>query len=62
MIHAVMNNRQAEIQSTVFEMSGTIVDQSFSILIDPGATESFLSSEKMKRIKVKAVKHDELDT
>jgi hypothetical protein len=34
-IHAAVNNRQAEHQSTVLETSGTIVDQTFSILIDP---------------------------
>jgi hypothetical protein len=33
-IHAVMNNCQEEHQSTVLEMSGTIADQTLSILID----------------------------
>jgi hypothetical protein len=51
-IHATVNNCQAEHQSTVFETSGAIVDQTFSILIDPGATESFISSAVLKRIKV----------
>jgi hypothetical protein len=37
-----MNNRQAEHQSTVLKMSSTIVDQTLSILIDLGATESFI--------------------
>jgi hypothetical protein len=54
-IHAVVNNRQAEHQSTVLETSGTIADQTLSILIDPGATESFISGATLKRIKVKAV-------
>jgi hypothetical protein len=58
-IHAAVNNYQAEHQSTVLEMTGTIADQTLSILIDPGATESFISSAVLKRIKVKAVEQDE---
>jgi hypothetical protein len=58
-IHAVVNNRQAEHQSTVLETSGTIVDQTFSILIDLGATERFISSAVLKIIKVKEVEQDE---
>jgi hypothetical protein len=58
-IHAVVNNHQAEHQSTVLETSGTIADQTLSILIDPGATESFISGAALKRIKVKAVEQDE---
>jgi hypothetical protein len=58
-IHAAVNNHQAEHQSTVLETSGTIADQTLSILIDPGATESFISGAALKRIKVKAVEQDE---
>ena len=58
-IHAAVNNRQAEHQSTVLETTGTIADQTLSVLIDPGATESFISSAALKRIKVKAVEQDE---
>jgi hypothetical protein len=43
----------------VLEMSSTIVDQNFSILIDPGATESFISGPVLKLIKVKVVEKDE---
>jgi hypothetical protein len=57
-IHAAVNNGQAEHQSTMLETSGIIVDQTFSILIDPGATKRFISSETLKRIKVKAVEQD----
>jgi hypothetical protein len=59
MIHAMVNNHQAEHQSTVLETSGTIANQNFSILIDPGATKRFISSVVLKRIKVKEVEHDE---
>jgi hypothetical protein len=58
-IHAEVNNRQSEHQSTMLETLGTISNQNFSILIDIGAIESFISSETLKRIKVKAVEHDE---
>jgi hypothetical protein len=58
-IHAMMNNRQEEHHSTVLEMSGTIVDQTNSILIDPSATESFISGTTLKIIKVKRVEQDE---
>jgi hypothetical protein len=58
-IHAAVNNRQAEHQSTVLETTGTIADQTLSVLIDPGATESFISGAALKRIKVKAVEQDD---
>jgi hypothetical protein len=58
-IHAAVNNHQEKHQSTVLETSGTIADQTLSILIDHGATESFISGAVLKRIKVKEVKHDE---
>jgi hypothetical protein len=59
MIHAMVNNHQAEPHSTMLETSGTIVDQIFSILIDPGAIERFISSETLKIIKVNAVEKEE---
>jgi hypothetical protein len=40
-------------------MTGTVIDHTLSILIDLGATKSFISSEMIKRIKVKAVERDE---
>ena len=43
----------------MLETTGTVADQTLSILIDPGATENFISSAMLKRIKVKAVEHDE---
>jgi hypothetical protein len=55
----MVNNRQAENQSTVFETLGTVSDQTLSILIDLGATESFISSGSLKIIKVKAIEQDE---
>jgi hypothetical protein len=43
----------------MLKMTGTIANQTLSILIDPGATESFISSVALKRIKVKALEQDE---
>jgi hypothetical protein len=58
-IHAIVNNCQAEYQLIVLDMSCTFVEQTLSILIDPGATESFISGAVLKRTKVKAYEHDE---
>ena len=60
-IHAVVNKRQAEHQSTVLETIGTVADQTLSILIDPCATKSFISGATLKRIKVKVVDQDEFN-
>ena len=43
----------------MLETTGTVADQTLSILIDPGDTKSFISGAALKRIKVKAVKQDE---
>jgi hypothetical protein len=58
-IHVAMNNRQAENQSAVLEMTGTVADQTLSILIDLGATENFIFGAALKRIKVKVVEQDD---
>jgi hypothetical protein len=58
-IHAMVNNYEEEHQSTMLETSGIVIDQTLSILIDPGATNSFISGAVLKRIKVKAVEQDE---
>ena len=49
-IHAAVNNHQAEHQSTVLEATGTITDQTLSILIDPGAREGFYFLDDAKNI------------
>jgi hypothetical protein len=56
--HTVVNNCQAEHHLNLLETSGTIANQTLSILIDPGATESFISGSTLKIIKVKEVKQD----
>jgi hypothetical protein len=42
----------------MLETTSTVTDQTLSILIDLGATESFISGVALKRIKVKAVEQD----
>jgi hypothetical protein len=59
MIHAMINNRKAEHQSTVLETLGMIIDQKFTVLIDPKATESFIYSVGLKIINVKVIEQDE---
>jgi hypothetical protein len=47
-IHAMVNKLQAENQSTLLETSVTLADQTLSILIDPGAIESFIYGAALK--------------
>jgi hypothetical protein len=58
-IHAAVNNCQVEHRSTLLETTGTIANQTLSILINLGATESFISGVALKRINVKAVEQNE---
>jgi len=58
-IHASVNNHQEEHQSTVLETTGKINNQNFSILIDPGETDSFISHDASKRLKVKSIEQKE---
>ena len=55
-IHVAVNNRQEEHQSTVLETIGTVTDQNLSILIDPGATKSFIFGAVLKMNKVNEIK------
>ena len=43
----------------MLDTTGTVADQTLSILIDLGAIESFISGVVLKRIKVKAVEQNE---
>ena len=42
-IYATLEDRQQDHQSIVVEVAGKIVEQSISILIDPGSTQSYIS-------------------
>ena len=44
-IYVALEDRQVEHQSTVVEVAGKIIEQSVSILIDPGSTHSYITLE-----------------
>ena len=57
-----MNNRQAEHQATVLETTGKIDGNVFSLLIDPGATESFISYYALDKGKMMASAQTDFDS
>ena len=42
-IYAALEDRQADHQSIVVEVAGKIVEQSVSVLIDPGSTHNYIT-------------------
>ena len=56
-IYAALEDRQADHQSTVVEVAGKIVEQSVSILIDPGSTHSYITPRVVEICAFKKVKH-----
>ena len=56
-IYAALEDRQADHQSTVVEVAGKIVEQSISILIDPGSTHSYITPRVVEICSFKKVKH-----
>ena len=42
-IYAALEDSQVDHQSTLVEVAGKIVEQSMSILIDPGSTHSYIT-------------------
>ena len=55
-INAALENRQAEHQATMVEMEGNIVDQSVTVLIDPGASLSYISPQVVEKCNIKTEK------
>jgi hypothetical protein len=58
-ICAVVNNRQAEHQSTVVESSGMLNHINVKILFDYGATDSFISPSTLEKSGLAAYEHDD---
>jgi hypothetical protein len=58
-IYAVVNNRQAEHQSTMVASSGTLNHINVKILFDSGATDSFISPSTLERSGLAAYEHDD---
>jgi predicted aspartyl protease len=56
-INAAIDGRQADHQSSVVEIEGKINDTQISILIDPGATLSYITPNVAKSNKLKKLKH-----
>ena len=57
-INAALENQQAEHQATMVEMEGNIVDQSVTILIDPGASLSYISPQVVDKCNLKTEKFE----
>ena len=56
-IYAALEDRQADHQSALVEVAGKIVEQSVSILIDPGSTHSYITRRVVDICAFKKVKH-----
>ena len=56
-IYVALEEHQVDHQSTVVEVVGKIVEQSISILIDPGSTHSYISPRVVDICSFKKVKH-----
>ena len=55
-ISAALENRQAEHQATMVEMEGKISDLPVTVLIDPGASLSYISPGIVEKCKIKPEK------
>ena len=56
-IYAALEDRQADHQSTVVEVASKIIEQSVSILIDPGSTHSYITPKVVDICAFKKLKH-----
>ena len=61
MIYAALEDCQEDHQSTVVEVAGKIVEQSVSILIDPGSTHSYITPRVVDIFAFKKFKHRMLE-
>ena len=56
-IYVALEYRQADHQSTVVEVAGNIVEQSISILIEHGSTDSYIDPRVVEVCSLRKVKH-----
>ena len=56
-IYAASEDRQEDHQSTVVEVADKIVEQSVSILTDPGSTHSYIAPRLLEICDFKKVRH-----
>ncbi len=57
-IYAALDNRQADHQSNMIEIGGMINKQTISILIDSGASHSYIDPSLIERLHLTRNKHD----
>jgi len=57
-IYVTIDNHHTEHQATVIQSTGVIHGITLSILIDPGATGSFISPNAQNRCELVSSKHD----
>jgi predicted aspartyl protease len=56
-IYAALNNKQVEYQSPMIEVEGKIDNHPIAILIDSGASHSYINSNIVKRFHLQRSKH-----
>jgi hypothetical protein len=57
-IYAALDNRQADYQSHMIEVEGKIDNHPIAILIDSGASHSYIDPKLVERFKLKKCKHE----
>ena len=57
-IYAVLENHQEDHHSTVVEVASKIVEQSISILIDPGSSHTYISPRVVQIFSFKTLKNN----
>ena len=58
-IYAALDNKKFEYQSHMIEVEGMINNQPFTILIDSGASHSYIDPKVVKILKLPRCKHEE---
>ena len=56
-IHAALEDRQVDHQSTIVEIEGIISNHTLAILIDPGSTLSYITPRMMELCQLTKVRH-----
>ena len=57
-INVALEDQQVEHQSTIVEIEGIVSNHAISILIDPGATLSYISPRTVELCQLTRVKHE----
>ena len=57
-IYADLDNKQAKFQSHIIEVEGMINNHAFTILIDSGASHSYIDPRVVKGLKLSRRKHE----